>query len=323
VLAGAPGEPAQRRCPSPAAWLHQGQPLGLPCPETKAGFPKPLHPAPEPPENSGRSPSSTPCFGKASHPPCQGKGGAQHPHGGFGDSHYQQTRCLGRTQRCSPPGSTTRAAPHPRSGEKAASTAPLLCPCIRQRAGPSVQGPPTRSSGVPAWKSGFPAGSIPGLAEPPEQRRSSQVRNQASPRAPGLKPGCDLRIESGILLLPAGVIKQGFGLSLKRRRCSTPGEPPRSAAACRHPALAISSKAASSARLSERERETQGWGWGGEPRRGGSPKPQSAGSSPPSPHQGKVPPLPSSGGDAREGCSGRDARGSTFPLLRAAPRGRR
>lgn len=38
-------------------------------------------------------------------------------------------------------------------------------------------------------------------------------RPQVSPRAPGLKPGCNLCIESGTL--PAGVIKQGFGLSLK------------------------------------------------------------------------------------------------------------
>lgn len=80
--------------------------------------------------------------------------------------------------------------------------------------------------------------------------------------------------------------------------------PPRSAAACRHPALAISSKAASSA---QGRGKTQGWG---EPRE----VPKTASPNLPSFKEGLplFPALPSTTwlqGDARGGMLGKDARG--------------
>lgn len=201
--------------------------------------------------------TSTCCSRMASHPLRQGKGGAQCPTGVLGTPCSQQRGCPEHTQCYSPPSSTIRTAPHPCGGEKAAHLQPHLYPHILQQVGPSVQGPPVCQPRDPP----FPQEPSQGRLSPwSSDAPTKPARPQVSPRAPGLKPGCDLRVESGTLLLPPGVIKQGFGLSLKRRRCSTPAVPPRSAAACRHPALAISGKAASSAQLSERERENPGLG---------------------------------------------------------------
>lgn len=87
---------------------------------------------------------------------------------------------------------------------------PRLCPCILWRAGAPTHSPVCQPRDVAFLQ---------------EQRCSSKpARSQASPRAPGLKPVCDLCIQSGTLLLPPGIIKQGFGLRLRQKHRSTPAQ---------------------------------------------------------------------------------------------------
>lgn len=233
--------------------------MGLSNPETKRGSPSPstqLQGHPKPPQDSGWWPPAPAAPERLPTLCARAKVVPSAPWGFWGPP------ALSRGGARSIPSATPHlAAPSglpciPVAGKRL-HLQPRLYPHILRQVGPSVQGPPVCQPRDPPFPQEPSQGRLsPWISDAP----TKPARPQVSPRAPGLKPGCDLRIESGTLLLPPGVIKQGFGLSLKRRRCSTPAVPPRSAAACRHPALAISGKAASSAQLSERERENPGLG---------------------------------------------------------------
>lgn len=147
------------------------------------------------------------------------------------------------------------------------------------------------------------------------------VLPRASPKAPSLKPGCDLHIRSGTLLLPSiPVIKEAFGLSPKRRHRSTLAVPPVQlqpvvillppSAAKLHPQHGFAR---------EGEGKPQGWG---KPRWGGSPKLQPIF---PFPIEEGSPPFSwrtaattCSQGDARGGMLGEARSHSSALLLGAA-----